>query len=121
MLIEFDNTVTLITPNNEGELEVYSQIRDAIKTDAPGARYMYQHKLWLRTRGKSGWDGKTSILSKPHPSKRSSFFPTGLLPMFYKMLTEQIPPHSIKLIDRRINPNVTPGEYTVPLRDDSAE
>ncbi len=117
MLIEFDNTVALVKTESEGELEVYCQVRDAIKCDAPGARYMYQHKLWLRTRGRSGWDGKTSILSRPGPRNGTSHFPTGLLPMVYQRLTGLISPSHIRLNDLRIKPNVTIGQYTVPLRD----
>jgi len=117
MLIEFDNTVALVKPADEAELEMYCQVRDAIKCDAPGARYMYQHKLWLRTRGKSGWDGKTSILSKPGPRNHTAFFPTGLLPMVYHRLTKLTGPSWIHLNDHRLNPGVLPGNYTVPLRD----
>jgi len=92
MLIEFDNTVALVKTESYGELEVYCKVRDALKCDAPGSRYMYQHKLWLRTRGKSGWDGKTSILSRPGPRHGTSHFPTGLLPMVYHRLTGLISP-----------------------------
>ncbi len=115
MIIEFDNTVALIKPENEGELELYCQVRDAIKCDAPGARYMYQHKLWLRTGGKAGWDGKTSILSKPHPSNKSAFFPAGLLPLIHDKLMEKMT-DTIQFNDLRVTPNVKAGTYTVPLR-----
>jgi superfamily II DNA or RNA helicase len=118
MKIEFDNTVALVKPDNEGEAEVYGQVRDKVKTAVPSARYMYQHKLWLRTKGKQGWDGKTSILSKPHPSNRSAFFPTGLLPMVHDELMERMN-GVIQFKDLRVVP---PGmdmnpTYTVPLRD----
>ena len=97
MIIEFDNTVALVKTEDKDELEAYCQVRDAIKCDAPGARYMYQHKLWLRTRGRSGWDGKTSILSRPGPRNGTSHFPTGLLPMVHYKLRCLISPWSIQV------------------------
>ncbi len=118
MLIEFDNTVALVKPDNEGEAEIYGQVRDKLKTAVPSARYMYQHKLWLRTKVKQGWDGKTSILSKPHPGNRSAFFPAGLMPMVNGELRVRIS-GVIRFKDLRVVP---PGvdmnpTYTVPLRD----
>ena len=117
MRIEFDNTVALVKTESDGELAVYNQVRDDIKCDAPGARYMYQHKLWLRTRGKSGWDGKTSILSKSGPRNGTAHFPTGLLPMVYERLMDIMLVPNIRLNDLRIKSSVIPRKYTVPLRD----
>ncbi len=116
MLIEFDNTVALIKPENDGELEMYAQVRDEVKTMAPSARYMKQHKLWLKTKGARGWDGRTSILSKPHPSNGSAFFPTGLLPYIYSKLAKlAVLPFTFN--DLRHTPPVPSYNYTVPLRD----
>jgi superfamily II DNA or RNA helicase len=120
MKIEFDNTVALVKPDNEGELEVYSQVRDEVKTLAPGARYMKSHKLWLRTKGASGWDGLTSVLSKPHPGNHSSFFPTGLLPYVHAKLMNKMS-NPIELDDLRMVPKGKIGAYTVQLRDYQAE
>ena len=65
MKFDFDNTVTLIHPENAAEIAALEVVRTGAKVMAPGAKYMYTHKLYLRTRGKKGWDGKTSIISKP--------------------------------------------------------
>jgi superfamily II DNA or RNA helicase len=118
MLIEFDNTTAVVRPESEGEAEVYAQVRDNLKTDAPSARYMHQHKLWLKTKGKQGWDGRTSILSKLHPSKSIGLFPTGLLPMVHEELMGRMS-GVIDFNDLRVVP---PGVdmnpiYTVALRD----
>ncbi len=117
MLIEYDNTVALAKPANAGEIKAYIEVRNAAKTMAPSARYMYQHKLWLRTKGKKGWDGKTSILSKLQLSNNSSHFPTGLLPYVYKELTKLIPYSCVTLNDLRAIPGSPLGAYSVPLRD----
>ena len=117
MIIEFDNTVALVKAEDDGELEIYAQVRDEVKTMAPGARYMRQHKLWLQTNGTRGWDGRTSILSKPHPSNGSGFFPTGLLPYIHEQLVSKAS-MPITFKDLRAKPSIlVPGQYNVPLRD----
>ena len=121
MRIEFDNTVTLVTPESEGELEVYCIVRDELKTMAPAARYMYQHKLWLQTKGQQGWDGKTSIVSKPHPTNKKSFFPTGILPVVYTKMVDKMPRVRYTFTDMRIKSSCVPGSYTVKLRNYQAE
>ncbi len=116
MLIEFDNTVALVKPEDDGELEMYCQVRDEVKTMAPGARYMRTHKLWLKTHGKQGWNGKTSILSKPHPQTGSAFFPTGLLPYIHtQLMCKAAMP--VTFNDLRHKPSVTIRAANVPLRD----
>jgi superfamily II DNA or RNA helicase len=108
MLIEFDNTVALVKPEDEGEASAMELVRQDVKAMAPGAKYMYQHKLWLRTKGKKGWDGKTSIISKAHPSNGSSHMPTGILPMVYRALHQYNVGPSIRFKDLRVHP-LTPG------------
>jgi superfamily II DNA or RNA helicase len=77
---------------------------------------MRQHKLWLQSGGKRGWDGRTSILSKPHPSNGSAFFPTGLLPWIHtKLVIKATMPMTFK--DLRHKPPMPTYSYTVPLRD----
>ena len=121
MLIEFDNTVALVKPEDDGEMEMYAQVREEAKCMAPGARYMRQHKLWLTTGGKAGWNGKTSIMSKPHPRNGSAFFPTGLLPHIHTQLMSKAK-LAITLKDLRAKPAKLPTyRYSVPLRDYQAE
>ncbi len=117
MLIEFDNTVALVKPEDDGELEMYAQVREEAKCMAPGARYMRQHKLWLTSGGKAGWNGKTSILSKPHPSTGNAFFPTGLLPYIYTQLMSRAERMTITFNDLRPRPPMPSYGYTVPLYD----
>ena len=116
MLIEFDNTVALVKPEDDGELEMYAQVREEAKCMAPGARYMRQHKLWLTSGGKAGWNGKTSIMSKPHPRNGSAFFPTGLLPYIHTQLMIKAR-LAITLKDLRPRPPMPSYGYTVPLYD----
>jgi superfamily II DNA or RNA helicase len=116
MLIEFDNTIALVKPEDDAEMEMYAMVRDEFKTTAPGAKYMTSHKLWLRTGGKAGWNGKTSILSKPHPSNGSAFFPTGLLPSIVTALYVKAG-LTITFNDLRVRPPMPNYRYTVELRD----
>ena len=116
MLIQFDNTIALVRTENAAEEVWYTYIRDKYKTMAPNARYMYTHKLWLKTGGKKGWNGKTSILSKLHLQNKTGFFPTGLLPTIYKDIALNI--NGVKYEDMRQKPKKwSLGPYTVQLRD----
>ncbi len=102
MLIEFDNTVALVKPENKAEADACAEVRLNAKAMAPGAKYMYTHKLWLRTKGKKGWDGKTSIISKAHPTTGSFNMPTGMLPTIYQALLQlRIPARAIRFNDLR--------------------
>ena len=115
MLIQFDNTVALCKVQTKTDHAAYIFLRAALKTMAPSARYMYTHKLWLKTKGKQGWDGKTSVLTKLHPLNRSGSFPTGLLPTVFERFSQQgIHPD---LQDLRHKPLVTQGTPKVKLRD----
>ena len=118
MLIEFDNTVALVKPEHKKEADVLAEVRLNSKAMAPGAKYMYQHKLWLRTRGKSGWDGKTSIISKAHRVNGSSHMPTGILPRVYGMLLElRIKASVIRFNDLRAHPKTQgTGLHNLTLR-----
>ena len=117
MLIEFDNTVALIKPESQTESDALAAVRLAAKSMAPGAKYMYQHKLWLKTKGKSGWDGKTSIISKSHPVNGSNHMPTGLLPMIYNELVPLIGASCIRFNDLRVQPKTQgTGLHNLTLR-----
>jgi len=117
MLIEFDNTVALVKMATDAEVDAYNLIRRQTKTMAPGAKYMYQHKLYLRTKGKQGWDGKTGILNRPHPINKTAIFPTGMLPHTYTQLLPLIN-GGIQVNDLRAKPKIIPNpNYSVPLRD----
>lgn len=116
MLIEFDNTIALVKPEDDGELEMYAQVRDEVKTMAPGARYMRQHKLWLKTKGAQGWDGKTSIMSKLNVNG-SAYFPTGILPYIHEQLVGKAWAMPVTFNDLRYRPTVPNYSYNVPLRE----
>ena len=116
MKFEFDNTVCLVKPENAAEIAALEVVRTDAKVMAPGAKYMYNHKLYLRTKGKKGWDGKTSIISDIHPMNGAQF-PTGMLPYIYEQITATIPKGSITLNDLRVQaPSIT-GQHTIKLRD----
>ena len=118
MLIEFDNTLALVKPENKAEADAFAEVREDAKAVAPGAKYMYHHKLWLRTKGKKGWDGKTSIISKAHKVNGSSHFPTGLLPNVYQALLQmRIPAKDIRFNDLRATPKTQgTGLHNLTLR-----
>ena len=108
MLIEFDNTLALVKPENTAEADAFSAVRKDGRVMAPSAKYMYHHKLWLRTKGKKGWDGKTSIISKAHKVNGSSHFPTGMLPTVYQaLLQRRIPARDIRFNDLRAHPTTS--------------
>lgn len=116
MLIQFDNTVALCKVQSKTDHAAYIFLRAELKTMAPSARYMYTHKLWLKTKGKQGWDGKTSVLSKIHPLNRSGTFPTGLLPKVFERFNQlKLNP---ELQDFRHKPFLgVQGKHKVKLRD----
>lgn len=118
MLIEFDNTVALVKPESKAEADALAEVRLDAKSMAPGAKYMYQHKLWIRTKGKQGWDGKTSIISKPHPSNGAYNMPTGMLPNVYQALLQmRVPASDIRFNDLRAKPDAQgTGLHNLTLR-----
>ena len=117
MKFDFDNTVALMHPESAAEVAALEVVRAGAKVMAPGAKYMHTHKLYLRTRGKKGWDGKTSIISKPHPVTSSSNFPTGMLPHIYGQITLTIPKGDVTFNDLRMpTPQIT-GSHSMSLRD----
>jgi superfamily II DNA or RNA helicase len=108
MRFEFDNTVCLVKPENAAEILDLEVVREQAKVMAPGAKYMYNHKLYLRTKGKKGWDGKTSIISKPHPMNGAQF-PTGMLPFLYEQLLTPKRDRTFK--DMRVMAPPVPGVH----------
>ena len=115
MRFEFDNTVCLVKPENAAEILDLEVVREQAKVMAPGAKYMYNHKLYIRTKGKKGWDGKTSIISKLHPMNGAQF-PTGMLPYMYEQLLT--PKRDRTFNDLRVMaPSVGHRLHSVPLRD----
>jgi len=115
MKFEFDNTVCLAKPENTAEITTLALVRSRAKVMAPGAKYMYNHKLYLRTKGKQGWDGKTSIISEIHPVTGGQF-PTGMLPFVYDQVIQAIPKKDVSFKDLRVVSPQIQGVHTVPLR-----
>lgn len=94
-------------------LEATPEVRKALNakfsTLAPGHRYLHSYKLWKRTKGKKGWDGRVRVLD---PQYR---FPTGMLPQILAYLQGQ--GYDLEVEDRRPLPSVTSLESTtVKLR-----
>ncbi len=118
MLIEFDNTLALVKPENKAEANAFAVVQEDGKVMAPGAKYMYNHKLWLRTKGKKGWDGKTSIISQAHKVTGSYHFPTGMLPNVYQSLLElRVPAKDIRFNDLRAHPTTSRSrQHNLTLR-----
>ncbi len=128
MQFEFDNTVCLVKPEDAAEMKALVIMRENAKVMAPGAKYMYNHKVWLRNEKKKknkgwkpkGWDGKTSIISKIHPMNGAQF-PTGMLPHIYGAITGgTVPTSAVTFKDLRVQaPTVAGvhGPHSVKLRD----
>jgi superfamily II DNA or RNA helicase len=119
MRFEFDNTVCLAKPENAAEIAALEVVRTGAKVMAPGAKYMHNHKLYLRSKGKAGWDGKTSIISKVHPMNGAQF-PTGMLPLIHDKLVAALPDTIMAFDDLRVMaPPVAGvhGLHTMQLRD----
>lgn len=75
-MIEINNIRGVIhglTPKQRVELW------NSVAVMAPGAKYIPSHKQYLKTKGKMGWDGRTSFI-------KDDIFPTGLLPIVLKLL-----------------------------------
>ncbi len=116
MRFEFDNTVCLVKPENAAEKGAVEAVRQMAKVMAPGAKYMRTHKLYFRTKGKKGWDGKTNIVSKLTVSG-SCHFPTGMLPHIYGQITAVVPKNNVTFNDLRVQAPQVSGQHTIQLRD----
>lgn len=103
--IVFDNVkAQLLLPPREAEL-----FKNMMRVEAPGARYMKSHQEWLKSGGRRGWDGKTSLIGAEW------MFPAGLIP---KVLAwgESIG-LSIDLDDLRPKTTFRLHKSNIPLKD----
>lgn len=102
----------------EANQAVLTELDRKLSRLAPGAIYMHQYKLWKKTKGIRGWNGKIKFLSY-HDSGRFVMFPAGFVTSAHDLLHE-LGIDSISVKDMRF---LTVGERqglshpTVPLRD----
>jgi superfamily II DNA or RNA helicase len=74
MKIEFDNVTSKVTVENKADKEAFDAIKTSMGVMAPGAEYTKAFRLYKKTKGKHGWNGKVNVLTA------AGNFPTGLLP-----------------------------------------
>lgn len=67
----------MLEAEDDTDLAELSRLRLTMTVNAPGYNYTRRYKLFKRTKGNLGWDGKVRILQKL--DSKSLCFPTGLL------------------------------------------
>jgi len=108
MQIQFNNVHAQVLIE-ESEVAAWENARLEFKVKAPGAFYIPNHKTWIKTKGKSGWDGKVNLV------KNTGTLPTGLVPRLVKVLNKyKISP---EIIDKRNIPTIILDQPEVKLRD----
>lgn len=109
MKIRFNNIQAQIVFENDQEREIFIRARAFSSVMAPGALYTYKYRLFKRSKGKQGWNGKVN------PIEANGKFNTGLLPyVLEKLWEEKITP---SLVDERPNFSYLTDDITVSLRD----
>lgn len=106
MKIEFDNSLAKITGIDQDK---WDSIRRGTKVEAPGVKYMPTYKLYKKSKGKAGWDGRVTPLGK------DGLFPTGLVP-YVQDLIYQGTGSVASLSDKRIIDDLFIGKTSVKLR-----
>lgn len=110
MKIQFNNVRAQVVFEDDREREVFARARAASSVFAPGALYTYKYRLYKKSKGRSGWNGKVN------PIEANGKFNTGLVPYFVSRLWEVgklIP----DLVDERPQFSYLTEDITVDLRD----
>jgi superfamily II DNA or RNA helicase len=74
MRIKYNNNHAKAEPESQYEQSFIEQIRYNTSILTSGAKFMHAHKLFIRSKGKVGWDGRAYSID------RAGEFLTGLLP-----------------------------------------
>lgn len=74
MKIDYNNFAARASAESPFEQAFLDQYRHDTSSIAPGARYMKTHQLYLKTKGKAGWDGRARLMDK------QGIFLVGLVP-----------------------------------------
>jgi len=114
MIITVDNVHGILTAEDQDDLKQLELLYEGAKVTAPGAEYTRLYRLWKKSRGKQGWDGKVRLLKRDptnvHPEYQLNF-PAGL----FDSVTQNLPKYSV--CDFRTIHTPTLVSPTVPLRD----
>jgi superfamily II DNA or RNA helicase len=108
MILEFNNVETIITPENDRELNDLAALARLYRLSLPEARYSPEHKKFKESGGKKGWDGTASVVKQ---TGGHYHFPTGLVT---KMLTHL---DDVQLVDKRYIRKVNLQPHNLQLRD----
>jgi len=109
MNIEYDNYIAKAFPENPYEIAFLEQYRHDTSSVAPGARYMKAHQLYMKTKGKAGWDGRAFSMDK------NGSFLAGLVPS----LIDKAAYRKLSCNSVYVGPPRNPGNFhpvTVQLR-----
>lgn len=109
MEIVFDNCLATLVANTKSDQDVAHQLAKELSAPAPGAKYIKAHKVYLRSGGRRGWDGKAHMMD-------GAQFPTGLIEEALRVLS--LYGVNPTLTDRRSIRNLSKFcAHDVPLRD----
>lgn len=109
MRIVIGNVFSLVQPETDEEREIYNVIGEQFECFAPGYLYTRAYKLWKKSKGKIGWNGKVAMTAEDG-------VPTGLVPRLLSCF-QAIDFHPT-IDDRRAQHGpLQLQEVTVPLRD----
>jgi len=110
MIITYSNIWAQATAATSFEQAFIDQLRHDTSILAPGAKYMYTYKQFLKTKGKAGWNGRAYTVGK------QGEFLVGMLPSVIEKAANKGIPCNVNYN----GPVRNPGQYqtpTVVLRD----
>jgi len=110
MKIEYDNIKAKVYAESQHEQSFIEQLRYDTSIIAPGARYMYTHKQYIKTKGKAGWDGKVYSVDK------NGTFLSGLVPSVLDKASKNKISYKADYIGPNRNPGTSFNNTTVQLR-----
>jgi hypothetical protein len=108
MNIVFDNISAAFAPENAQDAKALEVLKKEFDIFLETAIHMPQYKLWKRTGGKAGWNGRVSIL-------QGGKIPAGLVPYACERLKKL--KCSTKLVDKRSIKFLTLAKMPDMLRD----
>lgn len=111
MIITVDNVIGSLTAEDQEDLQQLELLYEGSKVNAPGYEYTQLYKLFKKSRGKRGWDGKVRLLKRSPTIKDTLIFPVGL----FNAVTLSIKEATVS--DYRILNTPTLITPKVPLRD----
>lgn len=109
MQIRFNNVYATLEPDTN-ETALINFLKKQLESTAPNVFHNPQHQLYLKTKGRLGWNGKVTVL-------KTMSFPSGLVPYVVENINSFVKMKPV-LIDERYIPSLDVYyKPTVNLRD----